>query len=81
MLEELLPLASNWEIIGSLLDIDHRTLDIIRSDGTGVKNQLRMMLIKWHTQISPMPTWNTLANAIKPVDEATATRIRGYIAE
>ena len=75
-LKELLPLASKWKIIGTLLGIENHVLSRIRADEDGVCDRLQEMLSEWLKQIDPPPTWAALADAVETVDELKAQEIR-----
>lgn len=74
----LLPLATQWKTIGTLLGIEKHILDKIKSDEDGVNDRLQEMLSEWHKQIDPLPTWRDLAKAVERVDPQKAKEIRTY---
>ena len=68
LLTELLTkVASNWENIGIMLDIEDGQLKSIKADqGSNSSSCLREMLRIWLTQVEPSaPTWLAMANAIE----------------
>lgn len=76
MLKELLPLASKWKIIGTLLGIQNHVLARIKADEDGVCDRLQEMISIWLKQVKPPPTWASLADAVEAVDELKAQEIR-----
>ncbi len=74
---ELLPLASEWQNIGTLLEIPPGTLEDIKSNNPHrVKDCLREMLTEWLKTTDPHPTWENLAEAIHPFNQIKAMEIR-----
>ena len=78
--KELLPLATNWMTIGTLLGIEEHILDVIKSDEDGVNDRLRKMISEWLKRVDPTPTWRDLADAVDFVDTAKAQEIRARTA-
>lgn len=78
VLKELLPLAANWKIIGTLLDVEKHILDNIEANKEvlGSQNRLHEMLSEWQKQVTPSPTWDLLADAIEDFDKSKAQDIR-----
>ena len=74
---KLLPVASSWMNVGTLLGIDKSILDNIKSNERQVEDCLREMLSAWLNQVTPKPTWVNLADAVEPFNERTAHHIRG----
>ena len=74
----LLPIAHDWKTIGTLLGVEHHTLDIIKRDNIGIsKDCLRDMLHQWLDRVSPPPTWEELAEAVEDTEYQTiAHKIR-----
>ena len=77
--KELLPLATNWKTIGTLLDIKKSILNKIKADEDAVHDCLQEMLSEWLKQIDPPPTWAALADAVEIVDELKAFEILSLI--
>jgi hypothetical protein len=75
--EKLLPLATHWKTIGTLLGVAKPVLDKIKSDEEGANDRLQEMLSEWLKQIDPPPTWTTLAAAVEKVNSSKAMEIRG----
>ena len=71
-LRVLLPLASHWKIIGTLLHISCRTIETIEADQSSVSNRLLAMLQHWSKQVDPPPTRTLLADAVKLIDPKVA---------
>ena len=72
----LLPLAHQWQNIGTLLDIPDGKLDIIKYNEQGVENHLREMVKLWLKQIDPPPTWSGLAEAVEAFNPSIAEKLR-----
>ena len=81
MIKELLPVASNWKILGGLMGVQKHVLDKIDQDKNGVYNKLQEMLSEWLKQIDPPPTWTLIADALSYLDAARAERIRRLYVE
>ena len=75
-LQELIPHAANWKIIGSLLGIEKHVLDKIKAEEEGIINCLHEMLSEWQKRVTPPPTWTILADAIESIDKSKAQDIR-----
>ena len=76
LLEELLPLASNWENIGIFLGIDDGILLTIKVDEQKAQGKLREMLRAWLRQVDPTPpTWTAIIKAVGLIDEARANEL------
>ncbi len=74
---ELLPLASEWQNIGTFLEIPPGKLKTIKSDNPNkVKDCLREMLTEWLDTTDPHPTWENLAEVIQPFSKNKAMEIR-----
>ena len=73
----LLPIAYDWKTIGTLLGVEHHSLETIKRDNMGISNDcLRDMLHQWLDRMSPPPTWEELAEAVKHTDPTIARKIR-----
>ena len=70
-----LPVASNWKVIGALLDIPNDILSKIATDETGVENRLLAMLNALSYR-RPPPTWEALAEAVEHFNPDVAEKIR-----
>ena len=74
----LLPVATHWTSIGTLLEIPGYILDKIKSNKEGVNEYLRKMLSEWLKQIDPPPTWTALIEAMEEVDKLVAQKLREH---
>ncbi len=71
---ELLALATQWQDIGTSLEIDPVKMDAIKRVHHKAENCLREMLTEW---LKTRPsTWKELAKAIEPLDQNKALEIR-----
>lgn len=70
----LLPLAAKWKTIGFLLDLDDKSLSGISCSTD--EEALRLMLQIWLK--TPRPSWETLAEAIEPLDGNIAENVNSY---
>ena len=77
---KLLPLATNWKNIGALLGISNDKLQAIRCDEQHIHDCLREMISEWLKTTDPQPTWNNLADAVKPFDPSKAKEIQNSVA-
>ena len=78
MFKKLLPLATHWKTIGTLLRVSKPVLDKIKSDEEGANDRLQEMLSEWLRQIDPPPSWTALAEAVEAVDSSKAVEIRKH---
>ena len=69
LLTELLTkVASKWENIGIMLDLEQGQLNTVKADhGSDSESYLRGMLQVWLSQVEPLPTWSAMAQAIENV--------------
>ena len=74
---QLLSLASKWQNIGTLLELDTGALNTIEYNERGKAiDCLRKMLSMWMKQTDPPPSWLSLANAVEPFDPSKAQQIQ-----
>ena len=79
--KELLPQATEWKTIGTLLGIEEHILDKIKCDEEGARDRLQKMLSEWLKQADPLPTWKELADAMEAVDALKAKELRSRSAD
>ena len=65
----LLPVATEWVNIGTMLEIQEHVLENIKREQKKDKGCLRVMLSKWLKQAKPYPTWSSLADAVSACDD------------
>ncbi len=76
-LRVLLPIASDWKIVGTLLEIPDHVLESIRhAEREEPKECLRKMLVEWPNKVDYSPSWGRLAEAVEAVDPTLAQKIR-----
>ena len=73
--KELLPLASEWHIIGALLELPTGKLKEIEADYQKVSHRLREMIRIWLTRIDPDPSWEQLVEKLKVINQSIAAEI------
>ena len=72
----LIPIAKEWQNIGTLLELSQEELDSISSRCVGDINQLREMLRLWLSHIDDHSNlWKTLAEAVEPFNSEIAAKI------
>ena len=72
----LIPIAKEWQNIGTLLELSQEELDSISTRCVGDINQLREMLRLWLSHIdNPSSLWKTLAEAVEPFNTQIAAKI------
>ena len=76
--KELLPLATQWKSIGTLLGIEDHVLNRVKADEDGVNDCLREMLSEWLRQVDPPPTWAALADVVETFNELKAQEMRKH---
>lgn len=75
--KELIPLASNWQKIGTWLNLSFDEISRIgNKNHNRERDCLRELLEEWLKRIDPLPSWEQLANAVKQVDLKKAEDIR-----
>ena len=77
LFKEMLPLASEWLSIGTLLGLPDGQLDAIEASHANQVNKcLREMLKTWRNTVDPPPSWERLAEAVKMFNKKKAEEIR-----
>lgn len=72
----LLQVANEWQNIAILLGLPHNRTEAIRKDCLNrVNDCLRVMLNEWLLS-DPHPTWEVLAKAVEPFNQAVAKSCR-----
>ena len=70
---ELLPLSSDWQSIGTLLDFEEGKLDqIFVKHNYNANNSLKALLKEWLDRPQPPPTWKSLIKTIQPLNNEIA---------
>ena len=73
----LLPVANEWQTIGTLMRIPLDVLENIRTrEREAPRNCLRVMLVEMLKLTTPPPTWKALAKAVEPMNPAKAKEIQ-----
>ena len=76
LMQDLAPIARDWEDIGVYLGIDDGTLSTIKAEEPTMRGRLREMLRAWLKRVDPQPTWRDLIDAVNYIDESLADSIR-----
>ena len=74
--KKLLPLASSWKSIGTLLGLRSDVLERIQLDERSTVDQLQAVTSEWLKQVNPPPTWKVLSDAIEEIDEQKAQELK-----
>ena len=74
---ELLPLATDWKTIGTLLGLPEHILEKIKTDEDTAHDRLQKMLSEWLKQVGS-PTRKALADAVENIDKVKAQEIRKH---
>ena len=70
LLKELNKVASKWENIGIMLDVDSGRLENIKHNNSkSCEECLREMLKEWLKQSHPAPSWKAMVEALDDVEE------------
>ena len=69
------PLRAKWNIIGTLLEIEKSSLDVVGVDNEDSDDRLVAMVAVWLRQIMPIPTWQALEDAVECLDLNKAREI------
>lgn len=72
----LYSLRASWRTIGTFLNIQHSSLEVILCDNQRSEERLLDMVAVWLTRAEPSPTWPALADAVQDVNDDLAQRIR-----
>ena len=68
-------MASKWDSIGIMLEIEGGQLSRIKADcGSDSANCLKEMLQIWLNQVEPPPTWSIIAETIEHLGNAELAR-------
>ena len=70
LLKKLYNVAEKWEDIGILIEIESDKLNNVKKENNpSQRDCLREMLKIWMKQVSPPPTWSSMADALETVGE------------
>ena len=73
----LIPIAEEWQNIGTVLEIEDKALTSIAAAGKKDTDCLREMLKLWFSQEEdPLPSWEALAEAVEPFSDQVATKVK-----
>ena len=76
----LIPVAEEWQNIGTLLELDNESLKSISAVGKKDIDRLREMLTLWLSKEDPSPSWETLAEAVEPFSDKVAAKVMSLCA-
>ena len=72
----LIPIAEEWQNIGTLLELEDEALTSIAAVNNKNNDRLREMLKLWLSQEDPVPSWEALAEAVEPFSDQVATKVK-----
>ena len=71
----LIPIAEDWQSIGTLLELENEALTSIAAAGKKDTDRLREMLKLWLSQENTLPSWEALADAVEPFSDQVAAKV------
>ena len=74
-LKLLVPVAKEWQNIGTILELKDEDLESIATHGDSHSNRLREMLKLWLSQKDSVPSWKALAEAVEPFSDQVAAKV------
>ena len=72
----LIPVAEEWQNIGTLLELEDEALTSIAAVGKKDSDCLREMLKLWLSQKDRIPSWEALAEAVEPFNDQVAAKVK-----
>ena len=72
----LIPIAEEWQNIGTLLELDVDALTSIATVGKKDSDRLREMLKLWLSQEDPVASWEALTEAVEPFNDHVAAKVK-----
>ena len=69
----LIPIAEEWQNIGTLLELEDEALTSIATVSNKNSDRLREVLKLW---LSQEPSWEALAEAVEPFSDQVATKVK-----
>ena len=74
-LKLLVPVAKEWQNIGTILELKDEDLESIVTHGDSHSNHLREMLKLWLSKKDSVPSWKALAEAVEPFSDQVAAKV------
>ena len=75
----LIPIAEQWMNVGTLLELPCKDLDSIVASGGDNVSCLRKMLALWSSRVPLSTAWQTLADAVEPLNKEIAAKIMSQV--
>ena len=72
----LIPIAEEWQNIGTLLKLEDEALTSIAAAGKKDTDRLREMLKLWLSQENTLPSWEALADAVESFSDQVAVKVK-----
>ena len=76
----LIPIAEEWQNVGTLLGLEDDALTSIAAAGKKDIDRLREMLKLWISQEDPVPSWEALAEAVEPFSDEVVAKVKSQYA-
>ena len=76
----LIPIAEEWQNVGTLLELEDDALTSIAAAGKKDIDRLREMLKLWVSQEDPVPSWEALAEAVEPFSGEVVAKVKSQCA-
>ena len=75
-LKFLIPIAKEWQNIGTLLELEEDALTSVAAAGKKDTDCLREMLKLWLSQEDSVPSWEALAEAVEPFSDEVVAKVK-----
>ena len=72
----LIPIAEEWQNVGTLLELEDDAFTSIAAAGKKDIDRLREMLKLWISQEDPVPSWEALAEAVEPFSDEVVAKVK-----
>ena len=76
----LIPIAEEWQNVGTLLELKDDALTSIAAAGKKDTDRLREMLKLWLGQEDPVPSWEALTEAVEPFSGEVVAKVKSQYA-
>ena len=72
----LIPIAEEWQNIGTLLELEDEALTSIATVSNKSIDRLREVLKLWLSKENTLSSWETLAEAVEPFSDQVTAKVK-----